>query len=204
LHDKQARNDLAMDRAWWITALQWSATVGVIALVMGWLGRSRVRARPAADARRMVHPPGVLIVGLICFAFFAGITVVSNLYPNDTATWWTTAVFVGFALLALSLMMAFFLERHDVSDEGVATRTFVGTRKSIRWADLAAVRYAPSMKWFRLETGSGTVARISVMLMGLPEFARVLLQHAPPGAIDAATLDVLRATAAGNPPSVWA
>jgi hypothetical protein len=30
-----------------------------------------------------------------------------------------------------------------------------------------------------------------------------LLQNAPQGAIDAGTLDVLRATAAGNPPSIW-
>jgi len=41
------------------------------------------------------------------------------------------------------------------------------------------------------------------MLMGLPEFARLLLQGAPAGAIDAGTLDVLRATAAGDPPSIW-
>jgi hypothetical protein len=193
-----------MDRAWWITALQWGATAAVMVLVMGWLGRSRLRARPAADARRLAHPPGVLIVGLVCFAFFAGIAVVSNVVPNETSTWWTTAVFVAFALLGLALVSTLFLEQHDVSDEGLVSRTFVGTRKSIRWSDLTAVRYAPSMKWFRLETASGTVARISVMLMGLPEFARVLLQHTPPGAIDAATLDVLRETAAGKPPSVWA
>jgi len=193
-----------MDRAWWSTALQWGAWAVVMVLVMGWLGRSRLRARPAADARRLVHPPSLLIFGFVCFSFFAGIAVISNIYPNNTATWWTTAVFVGFALLALSLMMAFLLEQHDVSDEGLASRTFLGTRKHLRWSELAAVRYAPSMKWFRLETQAGGIARISVMLMGLPEFARVLLQHAPPGAIDAATLDVLRETAAGNPPSVWA
>jgi hypothetical protein len=193
-----------MDQAWWITALQWGAWAIVMVLVMGWLGRSRLRARPAADARRLVHPPGVLIVGLVTFAVFAGFAVVSNVVPNETSTWWTTVVFVAFALLGLALVSTFFLEQHDVSDEGVASRTFMGVRKQLRWSDLAAVRYAPSMKWFRLETASGTVARISVMLMGLPEFARVLLQHAPPAAIDAATLDVLRETAAGNPPSVWA
>jgi hypothetical protein len=61
---------------------------------------------------------------------------------------------------------------------------------------LRTVRYTPLMKWFRLET------RVSVMLMGLPEFAGLLLQNAPQGAIAAGTLDVLRATAAGNPPSI--
>jgi hypothetical protein len=59
------------------------------------------------------------------------------------------------------------------------------------------------MKWFRLESQSGTVARISVMLMGLPVFAQLLLVHTLPEAIESNTLAVLRMTAEGNPPSVW-
>jgi hypothetical protein len=59
------------------------------------------------------------------------------------------------------------------------------------------------MKWFRLERQTGKVARISAMLIGLPEFARVLLAHTPPGVIDAETLPILEATAALSPPSVW-
>ena len=59
------------------------------------------------------------------------------------------------------------------------------------------------MKWFRLETQSGDVARISVMLIGPPEFARLLLSHAPPDAIEAETRLILQARADGNPPSVW-
>jgi len=59
------------------------------------------------------------------------------------------------------------------------------------------------MKWFRLETRAGHVARVSVMFMGLAEFARILLQKAPDGTIDPGTMDVLRATAGGNPPPVW-
>jgi hypothetical protein len=38
------------------------------------------------------------------------------------------------------------------------------------------------------------------MMMGLPEFARVLLRSAPQAIIDDETLDVLRATASGHPP----
>jgi hypothetical protein len=53
--------------------------------------------------------------------------------------------------------------------------------------------YTPTMKWFRLEGQSGDVARISAMLIVLPEFARVLLAHTPPGVIDAETLPILEA-----------
>jgi hypothetical protein len=68
---------------------------------------------------------------------------------------------------------------------------------------LRDVRYAPVLKWFRLETRSGDVARISVMLMGLPAFARLLLEDAPEDAIDSGTLRILQATAEGKLPSVW-
>jgi hypothetical protein len=101
------------------------------------------------------------------------------------------------------IVYAYFIECHEVSDAGLDYRSFAGVRKHLQWSDLRAVQYAPAMKWFRLETRSGTVARISIMMMGLPEFARVLLQSAPQAAIDAKTLEVLRATASGHPPSVW-
>src|SRR5215510_14337052 len=167
------------NRAWWIVPLQATLWVVVMSIVMGWLGRSRFRPRPASQANRLVHPPSTLIIGLLCFALFAGFAVVTNVNPNERPPWWTTTVFVGFALLSAPAVSGFFLEEYEVSEEGIAGRSFTGVRKHLRWSDLRAVRYAPLMKWFRLETQSGTVARISVMLIGLPEFARLLLQGAP-------------------------
>jgi hypothetical protein len=97
----------------------------------------------------------------------------------------------------------YFLGHHHLSEEGLSYGRLTGRRGYLRWADLRRVKYAPAMKWFRLETQSGDVARISAMLIGLPEFARLLLSHAPPHAIDGETLVILQATADGNPPSVW-
>ena len=54
-----------------------------------------------------------------------------------------------------------------------------------------------------LESQSGAVVRLSVMLMGLPVFATVLLARARPAALDPETRLILQATAEGNPPSVW-
>ena len=169
----------------------------------GRLNRSRFRARPASQGHHLVRPRSTLILGLICFAFCASLAVISNVWSNKTTTWWTTATFVGFALLSLPLVYLYFLEDHEISDEGLIYKTLIGRRKSLRWSELCAVRYAPVMKWFRLETRTGNVARISVMLMGLPEFARLLLQRAPASAIEASTVNVLRDTAAGNLPAVW-
>jgi hypothetical protein len=173
-------------------------------LVMGWLARSRHRPRAVAKERELAHPPSTLIMGLVCFGFFAGIAIVSNVYRNKTTTWLTTTVFVGFALASLPMISDYFIGRHRLSDDGLAYRKFYGASGYLRWRDLRSVRYAPTLKWFRLETNSGDVARISAMVMGLPAFARMLLNHAPPEAFDEETLHVVQATANGHPPSVWA
>jgi Bacterial PH domain len=190
------------DEAWWGTLLQWAVPSLVMTAVMGWAGRSRFH-RQSAHARRLAHPISTLVIGLVCLVLFAGPAVVSNVFPNPTVTWWTTSIFVGFTLLSVLVLSAFFLEGLEVSEDGLAFRNFVGVRRYLRWSDLRSVRYSPAMKWFRLETHAGTAARVSVMLTGLPEFARLLLHNAARGSIDSETFNVLGATAAGNPPSVW-
>lgn len=183
--------------------IQWTIWGIAMSLVMGWLGKSRLKKRHP-DMRRHLHAPlGILIVGLVCFLFFATIAVVSNVFPNKTTTWWTTTLFVGFALLSVPMIADYFRARHYVSEEGMSYGRLLGSRRHLQWAELRSVKFAPAMKWFRLETQSGDVARISAKLLGLPEFAQLLLAHAPPQAIDPATLTVLQATAAGRPPPVW-
>ena len=174
-----------------------------MALVMGWLARSRLRPRSSSSLHRLHHPASTLVVGLVCFVFFAGIAILSNVYSNKTTTWWTTAIFVGFAVMAVPVVADYFFSRHELSDEGLRYGGLFGKRGYLRWSELRVVRYAPVMKWFRLETKTGKVARISAMLVGLPEFARLVLRHSPPDTIEQGALPVLRATAEGNPPPIW-
>jgi hypothetical protein len=191
------------DRPWWLDALQWTIWGVVMALVMGWLGRSRLRRQVQTESGVLRHPRSTLIIGILCFGFFTALTVLSNMFPNNTATWWTTAIFVGFALMSAPMVIEFFVVRHKVSDEGLAYRKLSGQRGFLRWSELRTVRYGAGMKWFRLETHDGVVVRISAMLMGLPEFARALLRGAPTASIDSAALPILEETAEGNPPSLW-
>jgi hypothetical protein len=155
-----------------------------------------------ADARRLAHPPSTLIIGLVVFGLFAGIAVVSNVSANRTTSVFATAVFVGFAALALWLVADYFVGRHEVTDDGMSHGSLIG-RRQLKWAEVSGVRYSPTMKWFRLQTRSGRAARVSAMLVGLPEFARLVLEKVPATAIDAETRPVLEATATGHPPSVW-
>ncbi len=76
-----------MDQPWWGTVVQWTVWGIVMTLVMGWVARSRLKTRPHPDSRRLVHPPSTLIIGVVVFLFFAGIAIISNVFPNKTVTW---------------------------------------------------------------------------------------------------------------------
>jgi hypothetical protein len=183
-----------------VTMALWGLLMSV---VISWIARSRERPRPAAAGQRLQHPISTLIIGLTGFLFFAAIAVVSNVFANATTSWKTTAVFVGFALLALPILGDYFAARHEVSEEGLRYGQLFGSGGCMRWTDLKSIRFSAAMKWFRLESQSGKVIRLSVMLMGLPTFAKLLLAHAPRQSIESNTLGILQNTADGNPPSAW-
>jgi hypothetical protein len=192
-----------MENSVWTHLFKWVLWIIIMAIVMGWLGRNRLRNRNPDDSRKLAQPPGILITGSVCFLIFTGFAVVSNSFSNETTTWWTTAIFAGFALLGLFIIIDFFMNKHDVSEDGILYRKLNGKRILIRWTELASVKYAPVMKWFVLKSRTGAVARISVMLMGLPEFASLLLDHTSHEIIDQRTREILKTTAKGNPPAVW-
>ena len=185
------------------SGLKWAIWGLLMSLIMGWIARSRLQPAGAGDSQQLRHPPSTLIIGLLGFVFFVAIAVISNVFANKTTTWWTTAVFVGFALLSLPIIGDYFAARHEVSAEGLRYGRLVGAGGYVAWSELKRVEFSPSMKWFRLESRRGTVVRLSVMLRGLPEFARLVLDQAPRTAIDAHSLPILEVTARGNPPSVW-
>ena len=196
-------SDLAAVIAHTSSWLQWALWGLLMSLVMGWVARSRSRPGHAGSAQRLQHPPSTLIIGLAGFLLFTAIAVISNVFANATTSWKTTTIFVGFALLALPILGDYFAARHEVSEEGLRYGRLFGSGGYMRWTELKSVRFSEAMKWFRLESQSGKVVRLSVMLMGLPTFAQLLLAHAPPQSIEKNTLPVLQTTAEGNPPSVW-
>jgi len=191
------------DRPWWAIAMQWTLWAIVMTIVMGWLAKSRFRQRRADELGTLRHPKSTLIMGLVCFVFFAALTVITVVTDNKTATWWTTAIFAVLAGMSAPPVLDYFMARHRVSGEGLQYRKLLGQSGFVEWASLRNIRYNFMMKWFRLETTSGQVVRISVMLMGLPEFARALLDGASDESMDEVTRKLLLATAKGNPPSSW-
>jgi Bacterial PH domain len=193
-----------MRHEWWIPIVQWSVWGLIMAVVMGWVARSRLGKRPVSEVQTLRHPRSTLLIGVVGALFFLGIAVVSNTVSrNHTATIWTTLLFIFFGLASLTMVADYFFARHKVSDAGIDYGRMFGQRGNLLWSDVRRVRFASAMKWFVLEPRAGGSVRVSAMLMGLPEFARLLLLHVPAQLIDDKVRAVLDATRGGHPPSVW-
>lgn len=193
-----------MQKEWWMTAVQWAVWGIAMTLVMGALSKSRIKQAAAIEANTLKHPRAILIIGIIGFALFVGFAVVSNtIARNDSTSIGTTLIFLFFAALSLAMVAEYYLARHRLSPEGLDYGRLLGKRGFVSWGEIRSIDYSQSMKWFRLRTDTGVTVRISAMLIGLPEFAQQVLAHVPNARIHAVTRDVLKATAAGYPPSIW-
>jgi len=154
----------------------------------------------------------VLATGGACLLLFGGATLSSVLFPDTISgcagrpvtareAISVAACLAAFTILGAALVVAFFVERHELSPNGLASRNLLGRRRTIDWNDLQSVSYCPYPRaWFRLKARSGCVIRISFALQGLPAFAEFVLEKAPAAAIDDTSLAVLRAVAAGHEP----
>ena len=79
---------------------------------------------------------------------------------------------------------------------------FSGERM-FRWDELRSLKYSTFSRWFVLENSQGHVARISIMMTGLPAFARLLMERALDVSIDPAAIPILKQTAKGELPPMW-
>jgi hypothetical protein len=145
----------------------------------------------------MSLPLRVFAIGLTCFLIFADLALFSGVTATKKGPWWPAVEFAGGTLFAAFVISAYFFEKHELSQDGIASQNFLGGRKYLRWADTRSVQYSAWMNWFRLKTSDATVG-ISTWLIGLPHFAQMVLSHAPPDAINDRTRQLLVAAAAGK------
>lgn len=192
-----------LDRPWWAHALQWGLWIVVMAVVMGWLARSRMRARATGNPDVLRHPRSVLLVGVVSTGFFLALAGLSWFYPNTTGSPLITSGFLVFALLGTWWIVEFFHVEHRLESGGFRYRTIKCGTGFLRWSDVTRIRYSHSAKWFRIDGAGGEAVRISAMLMSLPEFAQAALRAVPDKRIESDTLDLLKQTANGSPPSIW-
>lgn len=191
------------DRPWWAAVIQWTLWALAMTIVMSWLGKSRFRQRRPEELGTLRHPKSTLIIGVVCFGGCAALTVITGVTDDKTVAWCMTAMFAAFTVTSAAMLLEYFMAKHQVSTEGLHYRKLLGKAGFVEWANVRNIHYGATLKWFRLETSTGEVVRFSIMLMGLPEFARALPEGAPKESMDEQTREILLSTAQGNPPLLW-
>jgi TPR repeat protein len=205
------------DREWWVRLIP--IGVGLLtSLVTSLIAASRKRksaagagagagaatgaaaAGASGQSTRLQYPAIVLVIGILVVGFFTALAVLSIVYDNGTGGPAVSALFAAFGVLGLLMLLEYARARHELTPEGLEFGRLLGPRGSLKWRDVTRLTYSKGMRWFRIETASGAVARISAMLTGLPEFAHAVLEYVPSYALDAGAREVLEACLQGELP----
>ena len=188
---------------WWNgetkqVALTVGLTSAALVLALGWLGRSR-KQRPQWVSGTLIlrYPKSVMIVGLADAVLFGGIAAGLWLSPQRPDEGPTLLGLLSLCLLGVGIVLDCCRTRLDVSEAGVVSRTILGRLQTSLWMDVRLVRYERALKWFRVELRNETSFRVSAMLVGLPQFAQLLLASTPSAEIDDETRGILRDGASG-------
>jgi uncharacterized membrane protein YeaQ/YmgE (transglycosylase-associated protein family) len=185
------------------TVFKWILWWLLMALVMGWMARTRLKKRTSSEANSLRHPRSTLVMGIVIGGFFLAIAIMSYLFPNNTGSLGISLFFLALALLGAWLVLEYFRARHEIEPGGLRYQKLFGGGGRLRWSEVESVRYSSSAKWFRILTVTGETVRLSAMLQGLPEFAEAVLKEVPEDRIDGEAIPILEQTAAGSPPSIW-
>jgi tetratricopeptide (TPR) repeat protein len=189
------------ERAWW-EALIPAAGVLLTSLVTVLAAALRKRAQPVAPTARMQYPPSLRAVGPFLLAVLimlaAAFAVTAETGPDARVV---AGAFTTFGALGLLLMVGSVRVWHVLTADGLEFGRLMGRRGSLKWRDVTRLTYSKGMRWFRIETASGEVARISAMLTQLPEFARAVLELVPSYAIDDGAREALQAYIKGGSPA---
>jgi hypothetical protein len=86
---------------------------------------------------------------------------------------------VGFGLLGFPLIADYLFSRHRLTEEGIDYGGMFGKQGFMAWKSVQRVSVSQTMGWYVLESSSGAKARISVLLEGLHQFSKLLLEHVP-------------------------
>jgi hypothetical protein len=131
---------------------------------------------------------------------FLSFLLLGILSGNESMTVGVALIFTGFALFPLYIFVEYFRGRHEIVDGGLRYGRVFGPRGKMTWLGVQKVRYAQWAKWFTLESRTGEVARVSVIVQDITELAKAILENVQPSAIDETTAAILAETADGNPP----
>lgn len=122
------------------------------------------------------YPQRILIIGILCTSFFLFVTVVSNLFPNETTSWKTTTIFIFFSLLGVYIIIDFMRSKFSVTSSVIIYKNLFFKTSEVSWNDIEEVDFSKINSCFILKTKDKKRIRVSLLLKGIGEF-KILLSE---------------------------
>lgn len=171
---------------------------------MGWLARTRLQP-PQRTAGGVVlrNPKGVLILGVVGAVPFLALAIASFLSLLRGSGVGVGMGFLAFSSLGGIMILNYYREFSEINANGIRYRRVFGSSGRANWREVSKVHYSERLKWFRLDLKTGGCVRVSALMVGLPEFARLVLEACTDAEIDEKTRSILVSTVSGTLPIVW-
>lgn len=122
------------------------------------------------------YPRSVLIIGILTTTFFLFITIISNVFPNETVTWKTTTTFIFFSLLGIYVLVDRIASKYRITSDYISYRDIFFRNYKISWNEIEEVDLSRINNWFILKTRNNKRIRIPLILKGIGEF-KILLRE---------------------------
>jgi len=128
-------------------------TAMVLAVVLRWLWNSSATEQAKLEAGSQLFPPtrAIRIVLLGCGVAFTTLFAWSQLSLRQPDEWWVPYLFLG--LLALILFA--YPPLLSIEVDGIASRSWFGREKKIRWEDVASLHFNSGNRQFTVRANDG-------------------------------------------------
>lgn len=187
-------------RRWLILLLVVAIAIAATVLLEFYFVRSS-RWRSAGAGMPMRMPLWFGMLGVVCGLLSFALAILSPIFPGidshgrpaEPSPWFLPELF-GIAVLGALLCAVWVFDRVTIEPDRLVYRTVLG-RGEVPWSEIARVGYSQRSAWFMVRTIGGRTARISEMMTGVPEFARMVLRQVPVERIDSGAHAILEAAA---------
>jgi len=128
-------------------------TLVVLAVVLRWLWNSSTTEQAKLEAGRQLFPPtrAIRIAILSCGVVFTTLFVWSQLSLRQPDEWWVPYLFLGF----LALILFAYPPLLSIEVDGIASRSWFGREKKIRWEEIASLHFNSGNRQFTVRANDG-------------------------------------------------
>ncbi len=136
-----------------MTALSHLLTLAVLAIVLRWLWNSSSTEQAKLEAGRHLFAPtrAIRIVLSSCGVGFTALFVWSQFSLRQPDEWWVPYLVLGFLVLILFAYPPLL----SIEVDGVASRSWFGREKKIRWEDIATLHFNAGNRQFTVRASDG-------------------------------------------------